>query len=374
MKSYLAYQIMGPAFNCGVFFSEVSKITQDQKYMQMAVNLALLGKYDTWTNPLVGAVIVKNNQVIATGYHHKFGKEHAEINALSHLDQLSQAKGATIYVSLEPCSHYGKTPPCARKLVEVGIKRVVVGQLDPNPLVAGKGIQILKQAGIEITNLNCTQYINQTYNFFYTNQRPFITLKYAMSLDGKLNFQHGQRSILTGETVHDDSQRLRMDNQAILIGEHTLDVDDPLLTVRLKIMEFPPIKILLVNDVNQINMGLRIFSTAGSIWILSKTISKKKMPKNVRVFADDSWHVEQIIELMHDEGIQSLLVEGGSDVQARFMCSGIVDQIVSYVSGRVFGGTALPVAKGAGMNKPLKMNIQQVAQLGPDVKITARRN
>ncbi|WP_225354068.1 bifunctional diaminohydroxyphosphoribosylaminopyrimidine deaminase/5-amino-6-(5-phosphoribosylamino)uracil reductase RibD [Lacticaseibacillus saniviri] len=164
----------------------MSEIT-DSEYMALAVQAAQKGNGHTWTNPMVGAVIVKQQHVLAVGYHHRFGEAHAEIDALNQLASSADARGATMYVTLEPCSHFGKTPPCAKRLVSVGLRRVVIGQIDPNPLVAGKGIAILRTAGIAVEILATTQGLNPAYNFFYQHQRPQVTLKYAMSLDGKIN-------------------------------------------------------------------------------------------------------------------------------------------------------------------------------------------
>lgn len=158
--------------------------------MKLAFIEARKGK-NTWTNPQVGAVIVKDNQVLGQGHHETFGQNHAEINALNSLSDIAQAKGSTLYVTLEPCSHFGKTPPCVQKIVEVGIKKVVIGQIDPNPIVSGRGVEYLRDHGVEVEILELSSDLNSAYNFFYKNKRPLVTLKYAMTLDGKINRKKG---------------------------------------------------------------------------------------------------------------------------------------------------------------------------------------
>lgn len=243
--------------------------------MDLAFKLALKGKGKTWTNPLVGAVIVKNGEILATGYHHQFGKEHAEIDALNRLENINAAFGATMYVSMEPCSHFGKTPPCATRLVEVGIKKVVIGQLDPNPLVSGKGVSILKNAGIEVTNLNLKLPENLKYNFYYNRGRPYITVKYAMTLDGKINRQSNLRSFITGNEVFADSQQLRLTNQAILVGENTALTDNPSLSVRNINTPYQPWRVVVANNADQLPNNLKIFQDHLKTIVLSRTVKKR---------------------------------------------------------------------------------------------------
>ncbi|MCD2256365.1 bifunctional diaminohydroxyphosphoribosylaminopyrimidine deaminase/5-amino-6-(5-phosphoribosylamino)uracil reductase RibD [Lactobacillus sp. CC-MHH1034] len=313
--------------------------------MQLAWQVARKGAGQTWKNPLVGAVLVKDDQILATGYHHRFGEKHAEVDALNQLSTLTQAHGATMYVTLEPCSHYGKTPPCAHKLVEVGVRRVVIGQRDPNPLVAGKGMEILSAAGIEIDCLGDTGGLNDTYNFFYRQKRPFVTLKYAMTLDGKTNGMKGQRSLLTGKKAYYDSQHLRRQNQAILVGEQTLKIDDPELTIRENVVDFPPLRVVVVNDADQIDHQSRLFATATPILILSRHETKQHWPDFVTVLASHRWEPNEIMKILYLRGVQSLLIEGGSHVQAKFLAAGLVDALVIYVAPLIFG-SGLPAITG----------------------------
>lgn len=372
MESYLAIKSCPARFFVWGFFRGVILIS-DQKFMNIAFEEARKGTGRTWKNPLVGAVIVKNDRILSVGYHHQFGQEHAEINALGGLADVALAQGATMYVTLEPCSHFGKTPPCANRLVEVGIRRVVIGQMDPNPIVAGKGIAILKNAGVEVKVLNQTGKINDKYNFFYQNGRPFLTIKYAMTLDGKINQNQGKRSIVSGKESYHDAQKLRSQNQAILIGENTLSVDNPMLTVRNQKPIFEPLKVLLVNSADKLNAKSVIFNTQSDILILSRTATNNKWPKNVEVVVDSEWSPKLIVKLLTKRGIQSLLIEGGSHVHAIFMASQLVDEIDVYVAPIIFGGGGLPAVWDNNAFQIPDYQLSSKVNLGQDIKFTLRR-
>lgn len=206
----------------------------DEQYMARALTLAAKAIGHTHPNPMVGAVIVKDGRIIGEGYHHKAGQAHAEVNALNAAGE--EAKGATLYVTLEPCAHYGKTPPCAKRVVESGIRRVVVSVVDPNPLVAGKGIAMLEAAGIEVTvgvlQAECTKLIEGFLTYIKT-KRPFVTLKSAMSLDGKIATKLNESQWITNEFARKDGHVLRATHDAILVGIGTVLADNPSLTARL---------------------------------------------------------------------------------------------------------------------------------------------
>lgn len=280
-----------------------------------------------------------------------------------------------MYVSLEPCSHFGKTPPCAKKLAEVGIKAVVVGQKDPNPLVAGRGLQILRDAGIEIKVLNQTGRLNVKYNFFYQHQRPYVNVKYAMTLDGKINQQANQRSIITGKEAYQDSQQLRAEYQAILVGENTLKVDHPQLTVRQIAVYQQPWRMVLIRDVDQLKVeDYAFFKTADPILLLTSSVTRRQWPSNVEVISD-RWTPNKILTLLAKRGIQSVLVEGGSKIHAEFLASSLVDEINVYLAPRIYGGTGLPAIFNP-TQLPYQSNACQLVEkmeLGSDMKFRLRR-
>ncbi|GAX00838.1 bifunctional diaminohydroxyphosphoribosylaminopyrimidine deaminase/5-amino-6-(5-phosphoribosylamino)uracil reductase RibD [Secundilactobacillus silagei] len=344
----------------------------ESKYFQIAVDAAKKGQA-TWTNPQVGAVIVKNQQVLAVGYHHQFGQRHAEIDALAQLADISQAKRATMYVTLEPCSHYGKTPPCAKRLAEVGIARVVIGQSDPNPLVSGKGIAILRAHGIQVDLLGETLGLNVAYNYFYQHQRPLVTLKYAMSLDGKINGAKKERTVLTQTAAQQDTQRLRQHQQVILVGEHTLSIDNPRLTVRTGSMVFPPIRAALVRHIDDVDRQSHLFDQSAPTWFFSETAASTKLPANIQAFVNPHWTPKAIVQKLADEGIQSLLVEGGSHLQADFIAAELVDDLVIYVAPMLLGGSGLPAVIGQSLTEQVGFEKPTISMLGPDIRISTRR-
>ncbi|WEV58193.1 bifunctional diaminohydroxyphosphoribosylaminopyrimidine deaminase/5-amino-6-(5-phosphoribosylamino)uracil reductase RibD [Ligilactobacillus acidipiscis] len=346
---------------------------KDSDYMQLAVKAAWKGWGQTWTNPLVGAVIVKDNQVLAIGYHHRFGQHHAEVDALTQLTHKNDAHDATLYVTLEPCSHYGKQPPCVEKVVHAGIKRVVIGQVDPNPLVGGKGLSYLKEHQVETVLLGQSYGLNSAYNFYYQNKRPLITLKYAMTLDGKINQTSGDRAYLTDTAAYQDSQKLRVENQAILIGNQTLRVDDPLLTVRKFSLFYPPIRIILAHDADQLDFKQSLFTKPGPVWALCNHCTRNDLPNNVEIFVQNEWTPARVIHFLGQKNIQSLLVEGGSHTHAEFVGAGLVDKVVTYIAPKIFGGEGLPAVFGKKLAQADELEITQIQLLGPDLRIEARR-
>ncbi|MBT9671523.1 bifunctional diaminohydroxyphosphoribosylaminopyrimidine deaminase/5-amino-6-(5-phosphoribosylamino)uracil reductase RibD [Secundilactobacillus kimchicus] len=341
--------------------------------MALAVTEARKGLGKTWTNPCVGAVIVKDNRVIATGYHHRFGEAHAEIDALRHLSSPEAAKGATMYVTLEPCSHFGKTPPCANAIVRHGIARVVIGNVDPNPLVSGQGVAILRAAGVQVTIQNIGFTLNRAYAALYRRHRPTITLKYAMSLDGKINAAGRGRTMISSRGAYLDSQALRAEHQAVLVGENTFKVDNPALTVREQPVAFPPIRVVMVRDVNTVEDSMSIFKTDGPVWLLSEQSAHRQFPDTVEVFVAAHWTVERICQLLAAHNIVSLLVEGGSRIHAEFVKAQAVDRIVTYVSPIILGGSALPSVTGISTAMIADFQPLKVTSLMPDIKLETER-
>lgn len=346
--------------------------------MNLAIEQAKLGGIATFTNPQVGAILVKNGQVLAKGYHHFFGGDHAEVDALKQVTK-GQSQGATLFVTLEPCSHFGKTPPCSHKIVEAGIKQVVIGQLDPHPIVAGKGRDYLLKHGVTVISdvlKNQVEQLNSHYNFFYRNQRPWITLKTAMTMDGKINQKRNQRTIISNRTSYLDSQKIRAKHQAILIGEHTLEIDDPQLTVRTIKMEHTPVRLVVLKNASDALGKKLIQDKSSETWLLVKDPAPKGILDcltNVHVLADN-WTPQRIVELCYQNGWQSLLIEGGSILQAQFINAGLVEEWVSYITPRIFGGNALPAACDQSKSaQNLHFTQPQVTFLNGDLKLQALR-
>lgn len=346
--------------------------------MNLAIDQAKLGGIETFQNPQVGAVLVKNDQILAKGYHHFFGGDHAEVDVLKQVTK-DQSQGATLFVTLEPCSHFGKTPPCSHRIVEAGIKKVVIGQLDPHPVVAGKGRDYLIQHGITvISDVLKTQVVqlNPHYNFFYRHQRPWVTLKIAMTMDGKINQKDNHRTIISNQNSYLDSQKIRANHQAILIGERTLEIDDPQLTVRTIKMEHPPVRLVVLKDATNA-LGKRLLQNKTlETWLLVKHPAPKNFPNlspNVHILAGN-WTPQEIVEFCYQNGWQSLLVEGGSKLQAQFINAHLVEEWISYIAPRIFGGNSLPAAfDRTKLGQDLQFAQPQVEFLNGDLKLQALR-
>ncbi len=323
---------------------------REETYMRRAIELASRARGMTSPNPMVGAVIVKGGNIIGEGYHHETGRPHAEIEALKQAG--SSAHGASMFVTLEPCCHHGRTPPCVDAIIEAGIKRVVVATRDPNPLVNGKGLRRLKQAGITTDSGLLKKEAEELNEFFFTyhrKQRPFIILKWAMSLDGKSSTDSGESKWITNKQSREYVHRLRSRVDAILIGAGTLIHDDPLLNVRLKRYRGRQPRRIILDYNLEIHDRFKCCdpSTGGATLIVthnrapSKKIESLKRRgaevvtlkgKNGRI------EIESLMELLYNEQLQSLLVEGGRRVAGYFLSSGMVDKIVAFIAPLIIGG------------------------------------
>lgn len=291
----------------------------DNFFMQKALRLAKKGLSWTWPNPMVGAVLVNVGKVIGQGYHHKAGGHHAEIEAIQ--SSKTNLKGATLYVNLEPCSHYGKTPPCSDAIIRAGVKRVVYSTLDPNPKVAGKGIEKLKQAGIDVTGgilEKEAKKLNEAFFTFHTKKRPFVAIKFAASLDGKIATRTGDSKWITNEKARMFARRLRGEYQAILVGVNTVLKDNPNLGTRIRGLK-DPLRVIL--DPHQ------------------------KIQKNAEVFRDDNVLVinkkiaiADLLEFLKQKNIISVLVEGGGKTIGGFVDAGLVDKAYAFHAPIIIGG------------------------------------
>lgn len=316
--------------------------------MRLALELAKRGKGKVNPNPLVGAIIVKNNVIIGQGYHQNYGGNHAEINAFnSAVDDLTKS---TMYVTLEPCSHYGKTPPCVDKIIENKVSKVVVGCLDPNPKVCGSGIKKLESAGIEVIvgvlENECIK-INEVFIKLITQKKPFVLLKSAMSLDGKIATAKGESRWITGKEAREEVHKLRNETLGIMVGVNTVIQDNPELTCRLYGGRNPiriivdstlriPIESKVICDENKINTIIATTNNADS----KKMIDIQKLGVKILIIKSKDGRVD-LKELMIKLGelnIDSILLEGGSTLNFSAMSSGIVDKVQFYISPKIIGG------------------------------------
>lgn len=324
--------------------------SDDEQYMRMALRLAEKAKGRTSPNPMVGAVVVKGGRVIAGGYHHQAGGPHAEAIALKKAG--TKAKGATLYVTLEPCSHTNKrTPPCTPLILQSKVKRVVVSMIDPNPSVFGGGIKTLRKAGIEVTTGMLeteSKKLNESYIKFITTGTPFVTLKIAQTLDGRIATASGESKWITGEKAREEGHRLRNSNDAILVGINTVLKDDPSLTTRIPGGR-DPIRVI-VDSRLRIPLNAKVLtqrSSSKTCIATLETMPKDKLVKLLDVGAEillargRKGHVDlkYLMKMLGSFGITSVLIEGGAEVNASALKSGIVDKVVMFVAPKLMTGT-----------------------------------
>lgn len=335
-------------------------------YMKKALSLAKLALGYTSPNPAVGCVIVKDGKIVGTGYHRKAGTPHAEVWALREAGE--KAKGATVYVTLEPCAHYGRTPPCARTLVEKGVEKVVMAMLDPNPLVAGKGAAILRQAGIPVEIGLLSKEAAKINEVFIKNmmvQKPFIAVKIAQSLDGCIASRTQKSQWITNEWARHEGHYLRSIYDGILVGVNTVLLDNPLLTCRIQreAQEQPhqPVRIVLDSRGRTPLHALVVTDkTTKTIVVTTSLCPVEKMQAlkqaGVQVLLaplGTEQHIDlpAAIAMLHELGLQSILVEGGSTVQGSFFDHRLVDKIYAFVGNKVIGGRqALSSVGGKGVD------------------------
>lgn len=352
----------------------------DEHFMNLAILLARKGGGNVNPNPQVGAIIVNDGQIIGQGYHEKYGEAHAEINAFKSC--IESPEGSTIYVTLEPCAHQGKQPPCFEAIIKNKVKRVVIGSLDPNPLVAGKGIEAMKKAGIDVSlkvlEKECKD-LNKIFFHYVTQRTPYVMMKYAMTLDGKIATYKGQSKWITGEKarqkVHEDRSRF----MAIMIGVETLLKDDPQLTARIK-NGINPIRIICDTQLRT-PLTSKIVSTAFEIPTIIAT-SNENIQKHqafieagceILLVSSISEHLDlkDLITKLGEIEIDSLILEGGARLNASALKAGIVQKVQAYIAPKIFGGKEAPSpVDGQGVEHPNQaylLDRPKVVYLGEDI-------
>ncbi|WP_099189479.1 bifunctional diaminohydroxyphosphoribosylaminopyrimidine deaminase/5-amino-6-(5-phosphoribosylamino)uracil reductase RibD [Tepidibacter mesophilus] len=322
----------------------------DSKYMKRAIELALKGKGYTNPNPLVGAVIVKDGRIIGEGYHQYYGGAHAEVNAIN--SAFENVKGATIYVTLEPCSHFGKTPPCAQLLIDMKIKKVIIGMMDPNPIVAGNGIKLLRDHGIEVTVGVLEQEVkkmNEVFIKYITTKLPFCILKTAMTLDGKIATSIGDSKWITNKKSREYVHEIRHQVSGIMVGIGTVLQDNPSLTTRLKDKEgVDPIRII-VDTIGRIPLESKVLSLnskAKTIIATTKKADKNKLKlikeKGAQIIItplkNNKVDLKYLIQKLGEMDIDSILIEGGSTLNYSILNEGCVDKAITFIAPKIIGG------------------------------------
>ena len=345
-------------------------------FMNLALLEAKRGAKYTHTNPLVGAIIVKDNKIIARGSHLRYGCEHAEKNAISTCKTPEKLFNSTLYVTLEPCNHKGKQPPCTDSIIKMGISKVVVAQLDPNPIVSGKGIKYLQDNGIEVVTgiLEREAYfLNYAYNLFHTEKRPYVALKQATSLDGKLAFTN-ERTQITGKEVYDFVRNERDNYQAILIGAKTVLIDNPTL-LGSNTSLFPPKRIILDAEGSIFEQSnLNLFKDSSSEVIVFSKINYNNLPSHVTIITPEEFSIKEILSEIAKLGIQSVYVEGGPCIHDQFLASGCWDEVITYISPILLGGNnTSSFTSNRITNEKIQLHDTNVTKLGNDIRISGRR-
>lgn len=351
-------------------------------YMNLALQNALSMKGQTDPNPLVGSVIVNDNRIVGIGAHLKAGEPHAEIHALAMAGE--KAKGGTIYVTLEPCSHHGRTGPCAEAIVRAGLKKVVVATLDPNPIVAGRGIKILEDAGIEVVVGVCGEQsnkMNEVFNKFIVEKIPFVIMKSAATLDGKIATHTSDSKWITSEEARNDVHQLRNEVGAILVGVNTVIKDNPELTTRIPNGR-NPVRVILDSSL-KIPLNSKVINdNQAETWVFTSgqhSEQKKIELENlgVKVFVTTDQRRVDLVEtlkILGEHSISSLLVEGGGEVNASFMSQKLVDKLVLYLAPKLIGGKSAPTfLEGIGIEKmgqAIEFSSIEFSKIGPDYKFT----
>ncbi len=351
-------------------------------YMDLALSNAQTLKGQTDPNPLVGSVIVNDNRIVGIGTHLKAGEPHAEIHALCMAGKMSH--GATIYVTLEPCSHFGRTGPCAQAIIDAGIQKVIVATLDPNPIVAGNGVNMLREAGIDVlvgVREAESQKMNEVFNKFIVDKTPFVTLKAASTLDGKIATHTLDSKWITAAEARLDVHLLRSQHMAILVGVGTVIEDDPELTARISNGR-NPLRIVLDSTLRIPLESKLVTDGLVDTWIFTSknhNVDKRQALEDLGISIFETSHETQVdvvdvVRTLGEKGISSLFIEGGGTINAAFLESDLIDKVVFYFAPKIAGGKTAPTfIEGTGiewMKDAIDLRDSEFSKVGKDFKFT----
>ncbi|MBN1914105.1 MAG: bifunctional diaminohydroxyphosphoribosylaminopyrimidine deaminase/5-amino-6-(5-phosphoribosylamino)uracil reductase RibD [Candidatus Omnitrophica bacterium] len=353
-----------------------------KKYMELALRMSLRAKGATSPNPMVGAVIVKKGKIIGRGYHEKTGLPHAEVLALDEAGK--EARGAVLYVTLEPCTHFGRTPPCVDKIIRSGVKEVVIGIIDPNPLNNGKGVRILRQNKIKVTTGVLEpqiKKINEVFIKYITKKTPFVTVKAAQSLDGKIATHSGNSKWITSDKSRAYAHRLRAGYDAVMVGVNTVLRDNPLLDPWF--LKRHPVKIIVDSQLST-PQGASLFSKKSSVIIATLPIAPGQETENRKILEAQAKILEvkekagqvdlkDMMRKLARLGITNILVEGGGTLIGSLFDEGLVDKILFFISPKIIGGKeAISSVMGKGIarvDKAIKLKEMKLKRFGEDLLV-----
>jgi len=359
--------------------------SHDERFMRLCLAAALKGSGRVSPNPLVGAVVARRGRLVSVGYHRRYGGEHAETMALRRAGR--RARGATLYVTLEPCAHHGKTPPCVDAVRAAGIVRVVAAMGDPHPLVDGRGFRALRRAGIRVSRglfASEARDLNAAYVTAILEGRPLVTLKAGISLDGRIATASGESRWITSATSRREAHRLRAAHDAVLIGIGTALADDPRLTARAGGAGRSPIRVLLDTRLRVSSRSLLLRSRGGAVLVYTAGGSPSKRRALARAGASvvevprgpGGVRLRSVLADLVRRGAHSLLVEGGSEVAWSFLREGVVDRLALFVAPTILGGRgAVPFVGGPGVGRPaqgFRVARMEVRRVGGDLLISGR--
>lgn len=358
-------------------------MSQHEQYMAQAVQLARRGLYTADPNPRVGCVIVKQDKVVGQGWHHRAGEAHAEINALH--DAGHDAEGADCYVTLEPCSHFGRTPPCADALIRAGIKRLFVAMRDPNPVVSGAGIHRIEQAGIEVHHGLLGEQAEQLNPGFIRRMRmgrPFVRSKIAMSLDGRTAMASGESKWITGPEARMDVQKLRARSSAILTGVGTVLADDPLLNVRHVESWYPqdvnirqPLKVIVDSELRMPTTAQLLNDEKVLLFTACERVMRDDIETIVLPSPDNQVDLSGMLAVLAQREVNEVMVEAGAVLNGALLRSQLIDEVIFYVAPKLMGDAARAVFQLPGMDRMaqnIQLHITDIRAVGRDWRITAK--
>ncbi|OSN10366.1 bifunctional diaminohydroxyphosphoribosylaminopyrimidine deaminase/5-amino-6-(5-phosphoribosylamino)uracil reductase [Lonsdalea iberica] len=366
-------------------------LPSDEFYMARALELARRGRFTTAPNPNVGCVIARDGEIVGEGYHQKAGGPHAEVDALSMAGD--RAHGATAYVTLEPCSHHGRTPPCADALIAAGVKRVVAAMQDPNPQVAGRGLTRLHQAGIDVSYGVMAAEAEQLNRGFLKRMRtglPYVQLKMAASLDGRTAMASGESQWITSPQARQDVQRFRAESAAILSSSATVLADDPSLTVRWEELDpdmqrvYPqdqlrqPVRVV-VDSQERVTFRHRLIQQPGSTWLARQKADAQAWPSSVEQLAlplqGEGIDLVALMMMLGKREINSVWVEAGARLAGALLRANVVDEVLLYLAPKLLGEAARPLCALPGLSQlsqAPEFTLSHVAQVGPDLRLTLK--
>ncbi|WP_394546281.1 bifunctional diaminohydroxyphosphoribosylaminopyrimidine deaminase/5-amino-6-(5-phosphoribosylamino)uracil reductase RibD [Pantoea ananatis] len=361
----------------------------DERYMARALELARRGRFTTTPNPNVGCVIVRDGQIVGEGWHQRAGEPHAEVHALRMAGD--RARGATAYVTLEPCSHHGRTPPCCDALIAAGVKRVVAAMQDPNPQVAGRGLHRLHQAGIEVSHGLMMQEAEALNRGFLKRMRtgfPWIQLKLGASLDGRTAMASGESQWITSSAARRDVQRLRAQSSAILSSSATVLADNPSLTVRWSELDSEsqrlvdeaevrqPVRVI-VDSQNRVTPHHKLIEQSGETWLMRQQVDDRHWPETVTQIPvplrDSQLDLVALMMVLGQRQINSVWVEAGATLAGALIQAGLVDELIVYVAPKLLGNDARGLCQLAGLTQLADAPVfafRDIRQVGDDVRLT----